>query len=260
MSTTQFKGKTALVTGGAMGIGAACARALANNGAEVVITDLAELEGEATTQQIIDAGGSATFYKQDVTSEQGWVELIKKIQQAHGKLNFLINNAGIAIAASITEMSLEDFHKQNAVNLDGVFLGMKHSIPLIAVSGGGSIVNVSSVAGLKAAPGLSAYAMTKGGVRLLSKSVAKECAMANTNIRVNSVHPGIIETAIWDKMGLQGADGENRTETQTIAETAVPGGVLGKPEDIANGVVYLCSNESRYVNGSELVIDHAYSA
>ncbi|MDZ7685897.1 MAG: SDR family oxidoreductase [Gammaproteobacteria bacterium] len=182
-----------------------------------------------------------------------------KSSNRFSRLDILVNNAGIAIAEPITEMSLADFQRQNAVNLDGVFLGLKHCIPTIARFGNGSIINVSSVAGLKAAPGLSAYSMTKGGVRLLSKSVAKECANAGLEIRVNSVHPGIIETAIWQKMGLPGAQGDNRSISGTAAESAVPGGKLGKPEDIADAVVFLASSESRYVNGSELVVDHAFS-
>lgn len=258
--TGSLSGRIALVTGAAMGIGAACAQALAAKGAHVVITDFIDEQGEKTTQDIIAAGGSASYLHQDVTNESQWISVIDAIKNEHGKLDIMVNNAGIAIVAPITEMTLEDFHKQNAVNLDGVFLGLKHSIPLMADTGGGSIINLSSVAGLRASPNLSAYAMTKGGVRLLSKSVAKECAQANNNIRVNSVHPGIIETAIWDKMGLPSQDGANRAETREIASNSVPGGILGQPMDIANGVVFLASDESSYMTGSELVIDHGYSA
>ena len=155
---------------------------------------------------------------------------------------------------------MAQFQKQNAVNLDGVFLGLKHGIPFMAEKDGGSVINVSSVAGLMASPGLSAYAMTKGGVRLLSKSVAKECAALGNGVRVNSIHPGIIETAIWNKMDANPEGGENQADVETIAELAVPGGILGKPLDIANGVLYLASDDARYVNASELVIDHGLSA
>lgn len=260
MSEQKLKGKVALITGGAMGIGAACSRALAAAGATVILTDFVDKEGEQTVSEIIAAGGDARYLHQDVTIEAEWETIIKDISTQNKQLDILVNNAGIAIVAAITEMTLEDFHKQNAVNLDGVFLGMKHSIPLMADTGGGSIINLSSVAGLKGAPNLSAYAMTKGGVRLLTKSVAKECAQAGNNIRVNSVHPGIIETAIWEKMGLPMEDGANRAETREIAANSVPGGVLGQPTDIANGVVFLASDESAYMVGSELVIDHGYSA
>jgi len=258
-STDKLAGKVALITGAAMGIGAACATALAACGARVVLTDVVDAEGEITVASIIANGGNASYHHHDVTSETEWEAIVSSIERDYGSLDILVNNAGIAIFSPITEMSLADFHKQNAVNLDGVFLGLKHCIPLIAASGGGSIINLSSVAGLKASPNLSAYAMTKGGVRLLSKSVGKECAQAGNNIRVNSIHPGIIETAIWEKLGLNGKDGANRAESWEVAAT-VPGGILGQPSDIANGVVFLASDDSRYINASELVIDHGFSA
>jgi NAD(P)-dependent dehydrogenase (short-subunit alcohol dehydrogenase family) len=260
MSDSRLTGKVVLVTGGAMGIGAACAKALAAAGATIVITDVVDAEGEQTAVEINSSGGEARYLHHDVTREAEWIDVIKNVSDQNKTLDVLVNNAGIAIVAPITEMTLEDFHKQNAVNLDGVFLGMKHGIPLMSASGGGSIINLSSVAGLQGASNLSAYSMTKGGVRLLTKSVAKECAQAGNNVRVNSVHPGIIETAIWDKMGLTGVDGENRPQTREIAANSVPGGILGNPMDIANGVVFLASDESSYMLGSELVIDHGYSA
>ncbi|MCB1694384.1 MAG: glucose 1-dehydrogenase, partial [Pseudomonadales bacterium] len=243
-----------------MGIGRACAERLAGEGAKVAITDLADDAGESVATQIKRAGGEAIYLHHDVTSEAEWEDILPRVIDWFDRLDILVNNAGIAIAGPITEMTLDDFRRQNRVNLDGVFLGLKHCIPLIAQAGGGSIINLSSVAGLKASPGLSAYAMTKGGVRLLSKSVAKECANAQNNVRVNSVHPGIIETAIWDKMGLPSADGANRADVSAIAANAVPGGKLGKPKDIANAVLFLASDDSSYVNGSELVVDHAFSS
>ncbi len=256
----KLANRVALITGGAMGIGRACAEALAREGAKVLVTDVEDIAGAETVANIKAAGGEALFIHQDVTSEPGWEAVIKAAMDEFAALHILVNNAGIAIASPVWEMTLADFQRQNAVNLDGVFLGMKHAIPAITASGGGSIINLSSVAGLKASPGLAAYAMTKGGVRLLSKSVAKECANAGNNIRVNSVHPGIIETSIWDKMGRTPGDGANRVDTEAIASASVPGGKLGKPLDIANGVVFLASDESRYVSGSELVIDHAFSS
>ncbi|MEX0941996.1 MAG: glucose 1-dehydrogenase [Pseudomonadales bacterium] len=256
----QVEGKVALVTGAAMGIGRACAERLAAEGATVVITDIADDAGKRVAGHINTSGGKALFLHHDVTSEQQWQSVLSSLIAQCQRLDILVNNAGIAIAKPITEMSLADFQLQNRINLDGVFLGLKHCIPIIAKQGGGSIINLSSVAGLKAAPGLSAYAMTKGGVRLLSKSVAKECANSGNNIRVNSIHPGIIETAIWDKMGLVVESGANQTDIAAIAANSVPGGKLGKPSDIANGVVFLASEASAYINGSELVIDHAFSS
>jgi NAD(P)-dependent dehydrogenase (short-subunit alcohol dehydrogenase family) len=254
----RVENKVALITGGAMGIGRACAERLAAEGALVVITDVVDEIGMATAEAISSDGGSATYLHHDVTDEAQWVAVLKQVLELHERLDILVNNAGIALRVPVFEMSLADFHKQNAVNLDGVFLGLKHGIPIIAANGGGSVINVSSVAGLRAAPGLSAYAMTKGGVRLLSKSVAAECTNLANGVRVNSIHPGIIETAIWQKMAT--ASGENQTEVEDIAAAAVPGGILGKALDIANGVLYLASDESRYVNASELVVDHGFSA
>jgi NAD(P)-dependent dehydrogenase (short-subunit alcohol dehydrogenase family) len=257
----KVDGKVALVTGGAMGIGRACAERLAEEGARVAITDLVDEAGQTVAERICATGGEAMFLHHDVTSEESWQQVLPLILDKFDALNILVNNAGIAIAKPIVEMTLDEFQRQNAVNLDGVFLGLKHCIPAIAEAGNGSIINLSSVAGLKASAGLSAYAMTKGGVRLLSKSVAKECLNNGYDIRVNSVHPGIIETAIWDKMGLGGTEpGANQVDTEAIATASVPGGRLGKPLDIANGVVFLASDESAYITGSELVIDHAYSS
>jgi NAD(P)-dependent dehydrogenase (short-subunit alcohol dehydrogenase family) len=256
----RVQNKVALITGGAMGIGRACAERLAAEGAIIVITDVVDEAGMSAAEAITAAGGEATYLHHDVTSEAAWQAIIKQVRELHGRLDILVNNAGIAIRASIFEMSLANFHRQNAVNLDGVFLGLKHAIPFMAEDGGGSVINLSSVAGLKASPGLSAYAMTKGGVRLLSKSVAKECAALGNGVRVNSVHPGIIETAIWNKMDAAGPAGENQMDVDELAAMAVPGGLLGKPDDIANGVLYLASEESRYVNASELVIDYGLSA
>ena len=255
----RVEGKVALITGGSMGLGQATAIRLAEEGASVIITDLVDDEGEASAEKINATGGTAIFLHHDVTQEAEWKDIVSQVMEKFSRLDILVNNAGIAIGGAITEMSLEDFHKQNAVNLDGVFLGLKHCIPEIAKSGGGSIINISSVAGFKSAPGLAAYAMTKGGVRLLSKSVAIECAREGNGVRVNSVHPGIIDTPIWDKLGAE-AIGENRTMIAESAALIIPGGVVGQPINIANGVLFLASDESSYVNGTELVIDNGFIA
>ena len=252
--------KVALITGGAMGIGRACCETLAKEGATVYITDIADVEGEALATSLTKAGASAQYLHHDVTSEDDWQQIVDRIRSVGSGLDILVNNAGVAIMKPLFEMSLKEFQQQNAVNLDGVFLGLKLCIPLMAASGGGSVINLSSVAGLKAAPGLSAYAMTKGGVRLLSKSVARECIEGGLNVRVNSIHPGIIATAIWDKMGAPVNPGDNQVDVEGIATNAVPGGVLGTPQDIANGVLFLASDDASYMTGSELVVDHGFSA
>ena len=169
----------------------------------------------------------------------------------------LVNNAGIAIGSpSITNFTLADFKKQQAVNVEGVFLGLKHSIPLMRKGGGGSIINMSSVAGLKGSSLIPAYCATKGAVLLLSKSVANECAEAKDGIRVNTVHPGLIETPIWETIAQARDPSANAPmDLDEMSTVMVPLGFKGVPQDIANGVLFLASDESRYCTGSELVID-----
>src|SRR5262249_42892486 len=151
----------------------------------------------------------AGYIHHDVTDEAEWQKVIAEIKANHGRLDILVNNAGIGLSGSVFEMSLADFRRQNAVNLDGVFLGVKHAIPLMRETGGGSVINMPSVAGLKGSPTLAGYCATKGGVRLFTKAVAMECANAKDGVRVNSVHPGIIETPIWDTIIGTGDDGSN---------------------------------------------------
>ena len=257
----RVEGKVAVVTGGASGIGRACALRLAEEGAAVVITDIQDGPGKAVAQEILATGGKAEYLPHDVTDEQAWVDVMSAVKQRNGGLNILVNNAGIGIAGSIVEMTLADWQRQQAINLDGVFLGIKHSIPLMRESGSGSIINLSSVAGLQGAPRLAAYCATKGGVRLLTKGVALECAQERWPVRVNSVHPGIIDTPIWTKVAAGALEpGANVVDVDALAEQGVPTGVLGKPLDIANGVLFLASDESTYITGTELVIDAGLSA
>lgn len=248
-------GKVAMVTGGGSGIGRACAETLAREGARVVVTDI-DAEGMAETLSAIEAaGGEAISLSHDVTDEDAWITVVGEVQSRLGGLHILVNNAGIGIGGPLLEMSLEDWRRQNAINLDGVFLGTKHCIPAIHGSGGGSIIIMSSVAGLRGSPGLAGYSASKGGVRLFAKSAALECAAAGLDVRVNSVHPGIIDTPIWTKIlsnGLGG--GANAIDPEGLAATTVAKRA-GRPQVIADGVLYLASDLSSYVNGSELVID-----
>jgi NAD(P)-dependent dehydrogenase (short-subunit alcohol dehydrogenase family) len=257
----RVAGKVALVTGGASGIGRGCAEVLAAEGATVVLTDLQDTRGAETVAAIDAAGGRAEYLHHDVTDEAAWADVIAQLKARHGRLDILVNNAGIAISGSVVEMSLADWRRQTAVNLDGVFLGVKHSIPLMRASGdGGSIINMSSVAGLKGSAILGGYCATKGGVRLFTKAVAMECANAKDGIRVNSVHPGIIETPIWMSILNPDTPGANAPpDLDAMSTMAVPLGVKGLPLDIANGVLWLASDESRYVTGAELVIDGGLS-
>jgi NAD(P)-dependent dehydrogenase (short-subunit alcohol dehydrogenase family) len=253
----RVEGKVALITGGASGIGRGCAEKLAAEGAVAVVTDLQDEKGAETVAAIEKAGGKAWYLHHDVTDEAAWEGVVAQIRERHGRLDTLVNNAGIGIGGSIIEMKLEDWRRQTAVNLDGVFLGTKHSIPLMRASGdGGSIINISSVAGLKGSAMLAGYCATKGGVRLFTKAVAMECANAKDGIRVNSVHPGLIETPIWLTVGQAVNPLANAPpDLDAMSALAVPLGVKGWPEDIANGVLWLASDESRYVTGQELVID-----
>lgn len=258
----QVQGKVALVTGAASGIGAACAETLAREGARVVLTDLDDARGEALAQRIRAAGGEAAYLHQDVTDEDRWAEVVAETEQRFGRLDVLVSNAGIGIMVQTVDMSLADWRRQMAVNVEGVFLSVKHAIPAMRRAGGGSIVLMSSVAGMRGSSGLAGYSASKGAVRLFAKSVALECAGARDNIRCNSVHPGIIETPIWEKIPT-GATGQGRNaplDARGIAAASVPTGVLGQPQDIADGVLFLASDQSRYVNGTELVIDGGQTA
>lgn len=265
-------GKVALVTGAASGIGRAAVLRLAAEGATVVATDIDEKGGEETASLARATGGRAMFVAHDVSSEVAWKEVIDVVIAAHGALHVLVNNAGIALAGSTFEMSVEDWRRQLAVNLDGVFLGLKHGVPLMSSSGGGSVVNMSSTAGLVGNAGLSAYSASKGGVRMLSKSVALECARARNGVRVNSLHPGVIDTPIWstNARAQQQQQGGGvacslkrlwrRAVLGAAGRNAVPLGHAGTVLDVANAILYLASDESRYVTGSELVIDGGLTA
>jgi NAD(P)-dependent dehydrogenase (short-subunit alcohol dehydrogenase family) len=257
----KLDGKVALITGGASGIGAACARLLASEGAAVVVSDIQDLKGAELVAEIARSGGQARYRRHDVALEGDWIAVVDEIRKTEGRLDVLVNNAGIGLgAASITTMSLEDFRRQQSINVEGVFLGMKHGLMLMREAGhGGSIVNMSSVAGLKGAPMLAGYCATKGAVRLMTKAVALECGQMKDGVRVNSVHPGIIETPIWAGI-LDPQGGANALpDLDALSAMAVPLAIKGLPEDIARGVLWLASDESRYVTATELVIDGGLS-
>jgi NAD(P)-dependent dehydrogenase (short-subunit alcohol dehydrogenase family) len=254
--TGRVAGKVAIVTGGSSGIGRASAARLAEEGAIVIITDIDDGAGKDAVADIEAAGGVAEFHHHDVVREDEWIGIVALIAERHERLDVLVNNAGIGIGGSILDMTLADWQRQIAINLDGVFLGMKHCIPLMRDTGGGSVINMSSVAGLKGSARLAGYNATKGGVRLLTKGVARESAQERWNVRVNSVHPGIIDTPIWRK-ALPNAlrPGADELDMVALASLSVPTGELGQPIDIANGVLFLASDESSYITGTELVID-----
>ena len=257
----QVQGKVALITGAAAGIGAACAEALAAEGARVVLTDLDDARGEALAAKLRDIGHQALYLHQDVVDEARWAEVIATIEATYGRLDVLVSNAGIAIMKPLLDMTLVEWRRQNAVNIDGVFLSVKYAIPAMRRAGGGSIIMMSSIAGIRGSAGLAGYSASKGAVRLFSKSVALECAGARDGIRCNSVHPGVIETDIWQKMPQGSPGGRNAPiDPHQLAANIVPLGEAGTAADIAAGVVFLASDASRHMTGSELVIDGGSTA
>lgn len=256
----QVSGKVAIVTGGASGIGEACAETLAREGAAVLVTDVDDALGKGVVERIAKAGGKARYLHHDVRDEATWPAVIADAEKAFGRLDIMVANAGIGIMAPVEQMTLADWQRQQAINLDGVFLSVKHAIPALRRAGGGSIVLMSSIAGLRGAPGLAAYSATKGGVRLFAKSVALEYAA--DNIRCNSVHPGIIATPIWGKIPT-GAENSRRNAPIDPVErsaAATPLVRVGEAQDIANGVLFLCTEAANYMTGQELVIDGGITA
>jgi NAD(P)-dependent dehydrogenase (short-subunit alcohol dehydrogenase family) len=257
----RLDGKTAIVTGAASGIGAATARALAGAGAAVLLTDIDDGQGQALTAELGAGGAKAHYAHQDVTDEGQWPSIIATAEQKLGPVRVMVANAGIGIMTPIWDMSLADWRRQTAINLDGVFLSVKYAIPAMRRAGGGSIVLMSSVAGIRGSAGLAGYCATKGGVRLFAKAVAMECAQAGDAIRCNSVHPGIIDTPIWGKLPQSLQRGANAAiDPHERARVAVPIGVAGTADDIAQGVLYLASDASRHMTGAELVIDGGMTA
>jgi len=240
----QVQDKVAIVTGGPSGIGAACARLLAREGASVLLTDLDDDRGAAVAAEIQQAGGRALYRHHDVTDEAGWAEVIEAAER-WGSLGILVANAGVFVPGLIPDISLTEWRRTTSVNIAGVFLSVKYALAAMRRGNGGSIVILSSLAGLRGYPGLAAYCASKGAVRLFAKAAAMECAAAGDNIRVNSVHPGLIDTPIWPA----GVDVHQR------AKAVVPMGRAGEAEEIARGVLFLASDASSYMTGAELVLD-----
>ncbi len=258
---TRLKDKVALVTGAASGIGRATAMLFAREGARVVLTDIAG-SGEDVMQEIRASGGQALFILHDVTDEVVWQKVMSRIVESYGRLDVLVNNAGTATSRPVTELSLAEWREQLAVNLDGTFLGTKYAVRTMRLGRrGGSIINVSSVSGLVGSPGTAAYSASKGGVLMLSKAVAMECAQ--DGIRVNAVVPGGVRTPIWQTAdwwkGFVDSVG-SEAEAWKRLDASAPLGRMGEPEDIAEAILYLASDASRYVTGTELVVDGGYTA
>jgi NAD(P)-dependent dehydrogenase (short-subunit alcohol dehydrogenase family) len=253
----RVEGKVALVTGGALGIGAATCLVLAREGAAVAVTDVHDDEGREVAERVQRDGGRARFWHLDVTDENAVARVLEEIAAAFGKLNVIVNNAGIAGVNKPThEISAEEWDRVIDVNVRGVFFCTKHAIPHLQAAGGGSIVNISSIYGLISAPDIPPYHASKGAVRLMTKTDA--LLYAQDGIRVNSVHPGYIWTPLVAELARQSPEGEAAFRRQLDARHPI--GHVGEPDDIAFGILYLASDESKFVTGSELVIDGGYTA
>ena len=245
--TGRVAGKVAVVTGGASGIGRATAALLAAEGASVVITDVNEEGGRQAAKEI---GDRAIFLPHDVSDEPSWQRVIDATLEQFGRVDVLVNNAGIVVAASIEDTTVEQFQRIQDVNSLGVFLGCKHAIPAMRRGGGGSIVNLSSLAGLRATPPYAAYSASKGAVRALTKTVAAHCAGRGDAIRCNSIHPGGVNTPMVHAV--------SSVDVTDLPPEALAH--LAQPVEIAALILYLASDESRFMNGSELSIDGGLAA
>ena len=240
-------GKVCIVTGAAQGLGAADARLLVAEGAQVVLTDVNAAAGEALAA---DLGPRAHFVEQDVAEEESWPALVDEVMRTHGRLDVLVNNAGIAPIGTVETTNTAMWRRTLAIHLDGTFFGCHYALPAMRDSGGGSIINMSSTAALVGIPPYFAYSAAKGGIRALSKSVAIHCKQTGNGIRCNSVHPGSIATpmvqgAMHDLMGVDDLTEEKRVQFG-----------VGEPMDVAFMVLYLASDEAKHVNGAELVVDN----
>jgi len=253
----RVAGKIALVTGGGSGLGRAISELLAREGARVAVTDIDVGAARETADAIVrETPGAAIAVRHDVTEAADWRAALERTVAEFGGLHILVNNAGIAEGGSIEDTDLETWRRVHAVDLDGVFLGCKLALPHICASGGGSIVNISSIAGIVAGHNMAAYNSAKAAVRHLTKSVALHCAKQGYGIRCNSVHPAFVRTPILDPLVARfGAE-----EAYAKLGRQIPLGRIGEPEEVAYGVLYLASDESSFMTGAELVLDGGLSA
>ena len=264
--TIDVKGKVAIVTGAAMGIGMSCAKTLAEAGAKIMVTDILDDEGEDAAGSIRAAGYEAHFLHLDVTSEGGWAEVVDGTIDMFGGFNILVNNAGIFDVRFLSDTSLTQWKKLMTTNIDGVFLGTREAVRAMRPQGvagqGGSIINISSCAALKGSTGHSAYCASKAAVHLFSKAVAVECADLNMGIRVNTVHPAVIESPMSQAAMKSWADTFMEGDIKAMNEEMIrrhPMGRLGIPEEVAYAVLYLASDASGFSTGVEIKVDGGYA-
>lgn len=261
-STGRVQAKVALITGAGSGIGKATAIQLASEGAVVLIADVSMDAAQAVANEIVATGRKAEAVALDVANEANWWQAIEQALKNHQRLDVLVNNAGSSFAKAIDEMTLDEWRKVMNVNLDGVFLGTKHAISAMKKSGGGSIVNIASVSGIKPSPTASAYCASKAAIRIFSKTAAIECADGKTGIRVNLVTPGGVKTPMWEKMEFfQGIIAQTGGTDQAFA--AMEGEAASQKfftaEEVASTILYLASEESAHLTGTEIVLDRGHS-
>jgi len=264
----RLDGKVALISGAARGIGAATARLMVEAGAKVAIGDVLDERGRETAQAVAGPGVAATYVHLDVTREADWTAAIAATVSRFGGLDILVNNAGLFLGKGIEEASLDDWHRLCAVNLTGVFLGTKHALPALRERArqsphGSAIVNLASVAGLVGSQLDPLYSLTKGGVTLFTKSAALEFARKGYRIRVNSIHPGLIQTDMGEQTFVSRARSLGTNDVAEVRQQAMarhPIGRLGVPEDIAKGIVFLASDDAGFMTGAGLVIDGGSTA
>ena len=249
MKMGRVDGKIALVTGAASGIGLQASLRLAEEGARVLMTDINVENGKKEAEKL---GRNAEFLKLDITLEEDWISALRETVKRFQSLDILVNSAGMVLIADVEQISLEDWRRVHAVNLDGTFLGCKHGVRVMKEFGAGSIINLSSVSGLIGGFNLAAYNSSKGAVRMLSKSVALHCARSGYGIRCNSIHPTFIETPMLESMIQDAPDPEKARQTLI---RQVPLRRIGTTDDVAKMIVYLASDESTFVTGTEMVID-----
>jgi len=248
----RVEGKVALVTGGAMGMGRTHSELLAAEGAQVFVCDIDEDMGNEVVSAITARGGKAGFIRLDVTSEAEWSAAVEAVRGQAGRLDVLVNNAGILVLKPLHETSTEEWDRVFAVNVRGVFFGIRACVPLMKETGGGSIINISSIYGLVGAAGAGAYIASKGAVRLMTKSCAVD--LADAGIRVNSVHPGVIDTPMTKDL----LHADEATRKAILGPTLL--GRPSRPEEVSQAVLFLASDESSFMHGSEVVVDGGYTA
>ena len=254
----RLAGKIALITGAGAGIGEATAKRFAAEGATVIVTDIDSSAAERVAAAITAEGDSAYARQQDVTDEALWSTVVQDIVSAHGALHVLVNNAGIGLVGNVEQATLADWRTTQAVNGESVFLGTRAAIEVMKQCGG-SIINISSIEGIIGDPNTPAYNYSKGGVRIFTKSAALHCAGQGYPIRVNSVHPGFILTQMVER-GLASMPEDMREEMAERLAREIPlDGTMGEPIDIANGCLFLASDEAKYMTGAELVMDGGYT-